>query len=305
MEVKPFFSVVVPTYNRSHRLAIALRSLQAQQFQNFEVIVVDDGSTDDTKSMVLDLSEKDERIIYLYKENEERSIARNYGIQQARGSYVSFLDSDDIVYPNHLAEAHQLIEENQFPEVCHLGYERITEQGVILFQQNKLDETLPDKMIFENHMHGNAVFIKLQVAREYPFIQHRSATLGEDWYVWLRLAARFKIHINNIVTSAVIEHEARSLNNIDVDEYGECVELIVQHLKRDPVFLSRYQRHASYFFSRQYSLAMLLASLNKRTNSCLHFMSKAIYEDAGVCVSRRFLASLKYFVFPFLIKSKV
>src|SRR5688572_32235893 len=120
---KPFFSIIVPTYNRSARLCEALRTIQDQQYTNYEVIVVDDGSTDNTKTVVSVMMQSNPRIKYFYKKNEERSIARNFGIMQAVGRYIGFLDSDDILHSNHLSVAHQLLKRNNFPEIGHLGYQ--------------------------------------------------------------------------------------------------------------------------------------------------------------------------------------
>ena len=80
---QPFFSVVIPTYNRINHLVIALNSILEQDFSDFEVIVIDDGSTDDTKRLLLEMVRNNPRIKYFFKVNEERSIARNYGIIQA------------------------------------------------------------------------------------------------------------------------------------------------------------------------------------------------------------------------------
>ena len=98
----PTFSVVLPTYNRAEWLSGAIESVIEQQFQDWELLVVDDGSTDSTKEVVGRF--KDERVRYLYQTNAERSAARNRGMTQARGDYITFLDSDDRYTPKHLEE---------------------------------------------------------------------------------------------------------------------------------------------------------------------------------------------------------
>lgn len=96
----PKVSVIIPTYNRSELLKEAVASVLRQSFDNIEVIVVDDGSTDDTSSVVKAI--KDSRVRYFYKSNGGVSIARNFGLSKADSEYIAFLDSDDLWPENHL-----------------------------------------------------------------------------------------------------------------------------------------------------------------------------------------------------------
>ncbi|HVG57045.1 MAG TPA: glycosyltransferase family 2 protein [Hyalangium sp.] len=103
----PFFSIVIPTYNRSRLLAEALDSVFAQEFTSYEVLVADDGSTDDTQEL---LKHYGERVRVLRQENQGQGAARNLGIQHATGQYVVFLDSDDVWLPWTLGTYRQAIE---------------------------------------------------------------------------------------------------------------------------------------------------------------------------------------------------
>jgi glycosyltransferase involved in cell wall biosynthesis len=98
----PFFSIITPTYNRERFLGPCIESVQAQSYQNYEHIIVDDGSVDGTEQLVQSYQKTDPRIIYIKQENQGRSTARNVGIDAAKGSYVCFLDSDDLYVENHL-----------------------------------------------------------------------------------------------------------------------------------------------------------------------------------------------------------
>ena len=88
----PLISVIVVTYNRAHFLKDALDSIQRQTFRDYEIILVDDGSTDNTK----EIAEKYEEIRYIYQEHGGISKARNTGVKAARGQWIAFLDSDDL-----------------------------------------------------------------------------------------------------------------------------------------------------------------------------------------------------------------
>ena len=91
------FSIILPTFNRSVLITKAIESVINQTYTNWELIIIDDGSTDNTKS-VLENYLSDSRIKYFFQENQERSVARNNGIKRAKGDYICFLDSDDEDY---------------------------------------------------------------------------------------------------------------------------------------------------------------------------------------------------------------
>ena len=99
--MNPLFSVIIPVHDRAHLIARAVNSVLTQSLDDFEIIVVDDGSTDDPRSVVENIA--DPRIRFLRKENGGGGSARNVGIDAARGHYVAFLDSDDEFLPNNLA----------------------------------------------------------------------------------------------------------------------------------------------------------------------------------------------------------
>ena len=103
------FSVILPTYNRSDLLGRAIRSVLAQTFQDFELLIVDDASPDNTQEIVQAF--EDERIVYIRREqNGGPSATRNTGIKQAQGKYISFLDDDDEYLPELLSEVYQKFE---------------------------------------------------------------------------------------------------------------------------------------------------------------------------------------------------
>jgi glycosyltransferase involved in cell wall biosynthesis len=117
--MSPFFSVVIPVYNRAHVLARALRSVLDQSFQDFEIVVVDDGSTDDPAEAIARFA--DPRIRYIRQRNRGGGAARNAGIDAAEGRFIAPLDSDDEFLPGHLARMKALVE--NAPE--RVGYARV------------------------------------------------------------------------------------------------------------------------------------------------------------------------------------
>jgi glycosyltransferase involved in cell wall biosynthesis len=91
----PYFSIIIPSYNRANFLIDTIKGVMSQDFINFELVVIDDGSVDDTKDVVLGMQSTDSRIHYFYQQNSERAIARNRGAELSKGKFLIFLDSDD------------------------------------------------------------------------------------------------------------------------------------------------------------------------------------------------------------------
>ena len=109
-----FFSIIIPTYKRAHAIRKAIESILYQTFQDFEVIVVDDASLDETEIIVNSID--DQRIKYIKNEtNQERCISRNIGIAAACGTYICFLDSDDYHLLHHLQDLYDLIQSKEAP----------------------------------------------------------------------------------------------------------------------------------------------------------------------------------------------
>ena len=103
MSVTPLISVIIPAYNREQFVNKAIDSILAQTFKNWELLVVDDGSMDETASIVDDYCSRHPNSHYHYQPNQGVSVARNTGIEKATGQYVCFLDSDDTYDPEFLA----------------------------------------------------------------------------------------------------------------------------------------------------------------------------------------------------------
>ena len=96
-------TIVLPAYNASEYLTETINSVFSQTYKDFELLVIDDGSTDNTRDIVNDFCQRDSRIRLISQENQGVSVARNNGIKMAKGKYIAFLDSDDLWVPNKLA----------------------------------------------------------------------------------------------------------------------------------------------------------------------------------------------------------
>ena len=109
-----FFSIVIPTYNRASLIFETLDSVLSQSYTNYEVIIVDNCSTDNTEELLQPLMLSGKIRYIRNAENKERSYSRNVGLENAKGDFLTLLDSDDFMYPDCLADAQKFILENSF-----------------------------------------------------------------------------------------------------------------------------------------------------------------------------------------------
>ncbi len=119
----PKTSVVIPTYNRAKLLPHSIESVLSQTFQDFELIIVDDGSIDKTEKVVKKFQKKDKRIFYYFQENKGPATTRNVGIKKAKGEYIAFLDSDDMWLSKKLEKQIRIFENSNNNELgCVFSY---------------------------------------------------------------------------------------------------------------------------------------------------------------------------------------
>src|SRR5690242_3791212 len=133
MVCTPKVSIVVPAYNVSSYLEAALTSVECQTFRNYQVLIVDDGSSDRTAEIALTFCRRDSRFQLLQKPNGGLSSARNYGIRHAQGEYIALLDGDDTYHPDKLAV--HVAKLDSFPEigVTYSASRAIRDDGQLTF----------------------------------------------------------------------------------------------------------------------------------------------------------------------------
>ncbi|MCF4102656.1 glycosyltransferase family 2 protein [Gillisia sp. M10.2A] len=123
-------SITIPTHNRAHLISRAINSVKKQTFENWQLIIVDDGSTDNTEDVILPFLE-DERINYLKKENSGAAHSRNVGVEYSTGDFITFLDSDDEAKPDWLDKIYNEITSKMASVIC-CGCETIDENGDLI-----------------------------------------------------------------------------------------------------------------------------------------------------------------------------
>lgn len=185
---KPFFSIVLPTFNRETLLGRSIGSVINQDFQDWELIIVDDGSTDNSRQLISHFNET--RIRYHYQENAERSAARNKGIDLAKGTWICFLDSDDEFLPHHLSALKKEIDSDSEPKLLLTGH-IINRDGheskhPLISEDREVINEISEKFILMN-----SVCVHISILYNNRF--DTRFRLWEDTHLWLRIAAQFSV----------------------------------------------------------------------------------------------------------------
>jgi len=207
-----FFSIVIPVFNKQHDVKKTLDSVSKQTFTDFEIIVVNDGSTDDSESIILAMNEP--RLKYFKTENKGISSARNFAISQSHGTVIAFLDADDYWYPDHLKTLHGLYSE--FPEAGMFAtrYEFVHPNNTIQkIELKAIDENFKGILndVFAISLRYRplctiCIAVKLNVfahtGRFDTSITKNAA--GEDTDMWIRIALKYPIAYSGKITAQYI-----------------------------------------------------------------------------------------------------
>lgn len=294
-----FFSIILPVYNRAAFLEKSVLSVLSQSYTNFELLVVDDGSTDKGGEIVQSLIQQhpDKKIRYFYKENGERGAARNYGAERAQGDYLNFFDSDDVLHPNHLAEANALI--NHYPQAgwLHLAYVIQDEQNNTIKKCPIFSEHPNRHLIGGNHLSCNGVMIEKGLFLRTRFHENRLLAGLEDWELWLRLAAIEPLYYSNTVTSIIIQHQDRSVLDKNRDKLIKRVEYVMALVDENTMLREFMSKDENLFKSTCTSyLSLHLALMKGQRKLALKYLFKSLALRPVFVLERRFFAILKHLI---------
>lgn len=214
----PFFSIIIPLYNKEHYIGSTLDHVLAQTFQNFEVIVVNDGSADGSGRLVT--SRTDDRIRYYAQENQGVASARNTAIALVRGTYIVLLDADDLWQPTYLERMRQLIQSyprqqifatavlletsrKPIPSVYSITNLKANEVRVVdYFESSYMNSLLTSSSTVVHHR----VFKKIGTYN--PLYKSR-----EDTDLWIRIGLQYKVvFLNELLVT--YRYQSQSLSNL-------------------------------------------------------------------------------------------
>jgi len=210
-----FFSIIIPVYNRSHLIGETIDTVLAQTYPDFEIIIVDDGSTENIKKVLDEKYSNESRVKYFRKQNEERGAARNYGLKHASGDYAVFFDSDDFMKPHYLEVLNKIIVENPGIKLLATKYN---------YDNNGKKEYDPFLRSLAEGWYDQSLFLKGNILacnycirikdNDFKLFPHERALASmEDWLFLLANLADNKIYIKNEIGVTMRQHDERSMSN--------------------------------------------------------------------------------------------
>lgn len=184
-------SVITPTYNRARFLPNAVASVLAQTHADLELIIVDDGSEDNTRN-VLKPFLADKRVRYFHQENQGQSHARNLALKQATGDFIAFLDSDDVWAPDKLEKQLAVFRANPEVDIVHGDEAIINEQGSVISLQNmrRYSGRITRYLLADNSVSITTALVRRRCFDEMGGFD-TSVGVADDYELWLRFSARY------------------------------------------------------------------------------------------------------------------
>ena len=248
MKREPFFTVVIPTYNRAIQLPTTLSTVLRQTFHDYTVLIVDDGSTDNTSDVLKNFHE----CKTIKQTNRERGAARNTGFLNADGKYVVFFDSDDIMHPNHLQVLHDHILQNNFPDFISTKFDFTNESGSHRDSDMAgLRQGFYDYRLFLN---GNPIACNVCVRRAnkaiHPFEEDRRYAIKEDWMYLIQNLKKSRLFIVDNTTISMLDHPDRSMrsgNKPIIEKTLLAKKWINDHVDLTPSEIKQLEAHVNYF----------------------------------------------------------
>ena len=232
----PFFSVIIPLFNKEEYIESVLNSVKNQNFNDFEIIIVDDGSTDKSLEIVSEFN--DDRIIIIKQKNAGASITRNNGIARARGEYIALLDADDLWYKNHLLELKKQI--SLFPDAglyCN-NYEVNFSKDLV--RPASLNFDFKDDCLLVNDFFKASTTLPVAWTSAVGFTKEKFNSVGgfnaalnavEDLDLWVKMALKYDIAFNPCIT---MSYKLYVENSLSKNEFNDIrYEFISRYSKEE------------------------------------------------------------------------
>ena len=203
---KPLVSIIVPCYQQGIYVSETLESILSQTYENWECIVVDDGSTDNSVEIVSEYVNRDNRIKLICQQNRGVSVARNNAISHSKGKYILPLDADDIIAPSYLEKAVKVMEDNPEYTLVYCKADKFgLEKGLW-----RLPEYSYDTLLWKNMIFCSALFRRKDFEVTHGYNENMIDGL-EDWDFWLSLLSRDSIvyQINEVLFHYRIKSSSR------------------------------------------------------------------------------------------------
>jgi len=294
----PFFSVVIPTYNRAGFIEQTLQTVLRQTYQHYEIIVVDDCSTDHTVALLQPYVRAGQLTLIKNERNCERAVSRNTGMDAARGDFLTFLDSDDFMYPDNLAAAADYARAHPNMKCFHNLFEYVNAEHEVVYRPPFPSLDNPFKAIANgNFMSCIGNFIQREIYQQYRFDPHADLVAQEDWDFWLRVLADYPVGRIEQVNSGVLQHEGRSVSTQNLESLQAGLDYISRKLSGDPHLAAVYRPYLKRFRANSLVHLAITSNLGALYARGLQYLIAAARTDASLLFSPRFIRVLQIALF--------
>lgn len=293
VEQGPSFSVVIPTYNRADMIIKTLDTVFQQTYPRFEVLVVDNCSTDNTEEVLRPLIEAGRIRFIKHDQNYERAKSRNTGMENATGDFVTFLDSDDFMYPDNLQDAVSFFRENPDTKLFHNLYHLVDPDGNVLYNFTfpALDD--PIGAIADGNFYGCiGVFIHREIYERYRFDTNPILTGSEDWDFWLRVTADYKPGRIEKINNGVVHHGGRTIKHLDLGKLRQRLTYIYEKISGDQHLRAIYGKHLKRLQTGSLLYTATVANAARQHREALKCLLRAAATDFRVASSLKFMKVL-------------
>ena len=287
---KPFFSIIIPTYNRANLILETLDSVFDQTFKNFEIIVVDNHSTDNTKDVLLPLISEGKIRYIQHDRNYERGKSRNTGMTNATGKYLTLLDSDDFLYPQCLNDAYVFATENPLLELFQNKFELVNDQRKTVYKFEFPSLNNQYKALCDgNFISCIGTFLSENVYSQFRFSEDPKMVGSEDYEIWFRVLGAYKMGRINKINAGVRQHPTRSVENTNIYDFLDYQQTMINNtIKNDVNLLSKYQAYLNRFNAWFYLKKLLHIKKSKHILFEDNLLFKAIQTDTTIIFKLRF-----------------
>ncbi|MEJ2683892.1 MAG: glycosyltransferase family 2 protein [Candidatus Sulfobium sp.] len=287
----PSVSVIIPTHNYSNFLHESVESVLAQTFSDFELIIVDDGSTDDTVDVVKRFL-RDRRVRYIYQDNKGPSAARNAGIKAAAGEFIALLDADDVWLPTKLERQIQLSKDEPDAALIYCMVEHIDEHGKSLpcITWPRKDYATYKDLMYIPWVEGScsSALIRKSIFDEVGLFDE-SMTGVEDTNMWIRILRHHKSACVKDILVKIRKHlnsrqtDVKMMEENNLRHVQKCIELFPE--------LKDYRKDA--YFHIYEGLLYLSYISNKKRNMLVYYMKAgflrpSFYYESVVAFFRKY-----------------
>jgi glycosyltransferase involved in cell wall biosynthesis len=284
------FSIVIPTYNRADIIVKSLDSIYAQTFSDWEIIVVDDCSKDNTGEVMKPYLAKG-KIKYVRNEiNRERSYSRNRGISMAQGEFVTLLDSDDVLYPDCLQMAADFIKENPQAIFFHCLFELLDDdykpKKRLVFPEVKN----PLKSIAKGNFISNiGVFYKRELLSEVKFDEEPVLSGSEDYDLVLNMLLHTgRVDRMNVYAAGVYDHSGRSVHTETLERAKKRIHYLVNKQINNPLFNEKMGAYKNSFLSHMDLYFASFCAVRKMPGKASGYIFKSFFKYPAIVAELTF-----------------